>query len=59
MLIKEQRDRLTDEALEILKEKPEANPDLPSTETAAWRAGFVAGYIHAREHENVVQDKLR
>lgn len=49
LLSKEERDKLAVEALEILKSKPEANPDLPSTETAAWRAGFVAGYVHARE----------
>jgi hypothetical protein len=49
MAAKEERDRWTEEALEVLKQHPEANPDVPSTETAAWRAGFVAGWIASHE----------
>ncbi len=52
MAAKEERDRWTEEALEVLKQHPEANPDVPSTETAAWRAGFVAGWIAASDRLN-------
>ena len=44
------RDVWTAEALEALKSRPEASMDAAvTTETAAWRAGFVAGYVEAKE----------
>lgn len=49
MATKEERDRWTEEALEALKLQPEANPTCPTTETAAWRAGYVAGWLKAHE----------
>lgn len=39
----------TEEALEALKGVLEANPSVPSTETAAWRAGFVRGWQASNE----------
>lgn len=49
MATKGERDRWTEEALEALKLRLEANPDCPTTETAAWRAGYIAGWIESHE----------
>lgn len=50
-MILAQQDRWTKEAIAMLKDHPEANPALPSTETEAWRSGYVAGYCRAKEIE--------
>jgi hypothetical protein len=45
MITTEDRKAWTEEALESLTHQPEAQHALQTTETAAWRAGFVAGWI--------------
>ena len=35
----------TEEAVKAVNLRPEATPAPPTTETAAWRAGYVAGYV--------------
>lgn len=48
MITTEDRKVWTEEALESLTNQPEAQHSLETTETAAWRAGFVAGWIARR-----------
>jgi hypothetical protein len=38
----------TEEAVEALSHRPEAVPAPMTTETAAWRAGYVAGWVDLR-----------
>ncbi len=47
----EDRKAWTEEALEVLTHQPEAAHELETTETAAWKAGFVAGWIARRAKE--------
>jgi len=55
----EQHKEWTEEALEALRNCPEANPSLLTTETAAWRSGFVAGYLLVRKAEYERQEHER
>lgn len=52
MITTEDRKSWTEEALEALTRQPEAHPSIMTTETAAWRAGFVAGWIARRAKES-------
>ena len=58
-MTEEQRILWTEEALELLRSTPEANPSLATTETAAWRAGFVRGYLAASEEAFERNDAAR
>jgi len=51
MITTDDRKAWTEEALESLTHQPEAQHELQTTETAAWRAGFVAGWIARRAKE--------
>ena len=48
MITTDERKAWTEEALESLTHQPEAQHSLETTETAAWRAGFVAGWVALR-----------